>query len=224
MNLQLIKKSLFTFSAASLALFFSNLSSANVVAGKDYTALNQPQTPNPTVYMAMSLSCTHCADFTKVYEVPEKIKEMLKQTYPDNGEFLEFHIVMSNTPIYNDFARLRSVLYVTKRDDLLSSAFDLPYKYKGSDQVLKDWVSTNLKLNKADTDALWNSSAVNTFYNKQEELTKQYDIRQTPTFIINGKYELNLSSIAIPYQNPTPSQIGDAVVNQIKEILLKTTK
>ncbi|RIY32976.1 hypothetical protein CJP74_03065 [Psittacicella melopsittaci] len=228
MNLSLLKKGFYTATLALTAtttyFAFAQASSANVVAGRDYTVLNQPQTPNPTVSMAMSFACSHCADFTRVYKVPEKIEQMLKATYPGTGEYLEWHIVFNDIQMYRDFARLRSVLYVTKNDKLLPAAFELPYQYRNDPQPLKNWLATNLNIDADAVNKLWNSPSVNVFYNKQEELTKQYDIRQTPTFIINGRYELNLASISIPVANPTPDQIGDAVTAKIKEILEATTK
>ncbi|MFC6276384.1 thioredoxin domain-containing protein [Psittacicella hinzii] len=218
-------KTALAFAALTTLFSSANLAQANVVAGRDYTVLNQPLSTVPSVSMAMSFSCVHCAEFTRVYRVPEKIEKMLKETFPNNHEFLEWHIVMEDIQLYRDFARLRAVLYATDNDKLLPEAFELPYTYANDPAPLKKWLQGKLKLSSEDVNNLWTSFSVNTFYKREVELTKAYEIRQTPTFIINGKYEMNIGAISIDSTTePTPDQIGDAVVKQIKQILLATWK
>lgn len=223
MKLKLSFNKFSTFAAAATMFAFSNYSSAALTAGKDYTVLNQPATAVPTVTMAMSFACTHCADFTKVYKVPQALETMVHETYPKNGEFNEFHVVFDGVPLYRDFGRLRAVLAVTDNDKFIPEAFELPYSYTNDPTPIKKWLETKLNASAEEVNDLWTSFSVDTYFKKQVEFTKAYEIKQTPTFIVNGKYVINLQTISFAVENPTPDQIKDAVVARVKELLLETT-
>lgn len=216
-----LSKLVATVGLATGLLFATNVATANaaIKAGVDYKVLNQAVSPNKKVEMAMSFTCVHCEAFTNRYKVVDKIKAELKK-YP-GSEFIEYHITFDNNPLLELLARHRAVLYATKRDDLIAPSFKLIHTFKGDGQVFKDFLATNLKKSNAEIDKLWSSFSVNTFMKRQAEFTKKYNITQTPTFIVNGKYELILDSISTTVTDRplTDDEVGQLVAQRVAEML-----
>lgn len=220
-----LPKFVFGLGLATLATFTTanlNTAQAALKEGKDYTVLKQPASPNKRIEMAMSFLCVHCQEFTNKFNIVKKIEKIIADN--PKSEFIEYQIVLPGQKYLEDLGRFRAVLYAQKRDDLIPQAYDMTFnQYKGQNPaVLKKWLATNLKRSDADVEKLWGSFAVNTFYNRQVEFTKKYNIVATPTFIVNGKYVLNLDAIsAVETKDKplTPDQIGDLVAVRLAEMI-----
>lgn len=201
-----------------------------IKAGVDYIVLDQPATPNKQVVMVMSLTCLHCAEFTNKYRVPAKVTELLKK-YPD-GQFKEVHFYDGKNTIFGDFARVKVILDLAHKDQYLPEAYDLIYTYRNDPTPLQEFLAAKLNWDLDKVKNVWNSFSVKTMLKKDAEFTKRYNIVQTPTFIINGKYQLRLEGLQSKLNSKmqelnrqlTPEDIGDIVSSTIAAIVALPNK
>lgn len=216
--MKLVSKVLFSL-AAGLALASGAFAADKLEEGKDYQTLLQPATEKPSVMQFISFTCGHCNQFHNVYHVPQGIEEMIKK-HP-GATFEEYHINFGNQKTYEDFARLRAVLKVSKNDQLMGDAYSLVYGYRNDDSLLKTFVEKNTGKTAQEVDQLWNSFLTKTFDTKQIKLTQQYQITETPTFIVNGKYKAIFSNLKFERKpgEDEGTAIGRAVVNHIERLM-----
>lgn len=208
----------------------NNQTLPTIKKGVDYIVLDQPATQNKQVVMVMSLTCPHCSEFSNKYHVPDKVTELLKK-YP-NGQFKEIHFYDGKNTIFGDFARVKAILDLAHKDQYLPEAYDLVYTYRNDPTPLQQFLATKLNWDLNKVKNVWNSFSVKTMLKKDAEFTKRYNIVQTPTFIINGKYQLRLEGLQAKLNSKmqelnrqlTTEDIGDIVSSTIAAIVALPNK
>lgn len=184
-----------------LAFAWTGAPAAQLEPGKHYRLIDPPQ---PTasgkqveVIEFFDYGCPHCNDLQPALRVWLKRK-------PADVDFRREHVVFRDgqLPLATTFHALDAMGILHQLHYELFSAIhekrNLPIKVLLKDpKPLFDWVATQGVDRKQFAD-VYNSFGVRSRTNRSIQMTKNYDIRGTPTLAIDGKYLITLVSAVRP--------------------------
>lgn len=171
---------------AVLALLCASFAHAEVVEGKDYRLLNQPQ---PTVsgnkievLEFFSYSCSHCYHLHPLLSAWEK-------KIPKDVELHYVPVVFSENqePMARAFYALESMGQIKRLHDPFFVAWNAQLMDLSDEAKITDFVAKHgVDINKFSAD--YNSFSVSSKVSRSTQLVLVYGIRGTPTLIVDGKY------------------------------------
>lgn len=170
----------------------SNSSTANYVEsrfieGKHFLKLEQPFfKPKNHVMEVFSFTCPHCFSAEKD----------LMQSWKSSGDDIQFEILHATYPQWLQEARVYYTLkYLSKQN--LNIAFFKARQAKRdfNDKDLNDFVVSN-NLDAKEFFQIMNSDQIRNEISKAKKIIDQINIPSVPTFVISGKYVVNLRAIS----------------------------
>ena len=173
--------------ALALALWLlSSPAPAQVVAGRDYHVLKQPQPTsggkNVEVVEFFYYGCPHC------YNLQGPLESWLKRK-PADVEFRRQPTVFDDAqlPLTRVYYALESMKLADKLHQEVFAAIHAQNQRLNNTKVLLDWIAAKGvdRQKFADT---YNSFGVTSRANSAKEVTRRFDISATPTVVVDGRY------------------------------------
>lgn len=164
----------------------------NPVEDKEYSLLAQPIENAPTIIEFFSFTCHSCYNYQYVYQIPQKLHKLLKdkQTY----RYVNIDSLLNAGTITQAWALSEKL---GKEDDMLNELYyglQTKQNIKGAEDI-KHLFMTQPGITEEEFFKLWDNQDVIANKEMQTALSKQAEIRKTPTFVINGKYKINVDGI-----------------------------
>ncbi|MFI3255829.1 MAG: thiol:disulfide interchange protein DsbA/DsbL [Psittacicella sp.] len=154
--------------------------------GVQYTVLKTPYKAN-TVTEFMSFYCPHCYNYEMVYDIPEKVRAGLPKGAIFNQYTVNF-FKMQSVELSRAWSMAQAYGYTSKVEKPMYTAV-----INGQIASMKDikeiFVENGVTASEFDSEI--NSKRTNAIVQKQLYFNKVYNINETPTFIVDGKYQIN---------------------------------
>ena len=174
--------------ASLLALLAAGPAAAQLVAGRDYTAINPPQPTDSgkkiEVVEFFWYGCIHC------YNLEGPLKAWLKRK-PADVEFRYVPAVFDPSwlPLTRTFYALEAMGISEKfHDDIFTAIHKDQQRGISSDpRLMADWLATK-GVDKQKFLDPYNSFAVNGRAQRSSDMTRGYDVPGTPALVVDGKY------------------------------------
>lgn len=175
-----------------LALVFTPLVSvaAEFKEGVEYTVVQKNASSRPVVTEFFSYVCPHCYSF-------QPLMKELEQRHPE-VQFNKVPVAFLGKDMGPVLQRAYGAAVLLKVEDTLTPViFDQIHNQKNMPKGINDIKATFVENGVAekDFDGVINSFALNGMIAKFDKTTDKFDVRGTPTVIVNDKYELNMSEI-----------------------------
>ena len=159
---------------------------AQIVAGKDYHVLKQPQPTaggkNVEVVEFFYYGCPHC------YNLQGPLESWLKRK-PADVEFRRQPTVFDDAqlPLTRVYYALESMKLTDRLHQEVFAAIHAQNQRLNNTKVLFDWIAAKGvdRQRFADT---YNSFGVTTRASSAKEVTRRFDISGTPTIVVDGRY------------------------------------
>jgi thiol:disulfide interchange protein DsbA len=173
---------------AVLALLCATYAHADVTAGKEYKLLNNPQ---PTtsgnkvqVQEFFFYGCSHC--FHLHPELEKWAKKMPKDV---ELQYVPTIFNESWEPMARTYYALEALGQVKKLHDPLFQAWNVQNIDLSDEARIADFVA-KYGVDRTKFDAAYNSFALQSKIARSNQLVQAYNIRGTPTIIVDGKYSI----------------------------------
>jgi len=184
--------------ASMIALLAAGPASAQLVAGRDYTAINPPQPTDSgkkiEVIEFFWYGCIHC------YNLEGPLKAWLKRK-PADVEFRYVPAVFDPSwlPLTRTFYTLEAMGITEKfHDDIFTAIHKDNQRGIASDpRLMGDWLATK-GVDKQKFLDTYNSFAVNGRAQRSSDMTRGYDVPGTPALVVDGKYLTGPSMTSAP--------------------------
>lgn len=199
-----------------VVLFFISFraTAANIQLGVDYDIISKPLSNSVTptgiidVKEFFSFNCIHCKDMEPLIE---------QLTASDKKVHIErIQVVWDN--MYLEYAKLCATLNLLNWPNLYRLAFDAIFKGANLQDVKKLRAflgNSGLKPEQIEQFfSTYNSFTVNSKVEQYKEMTNNYNITATPTFIVNSKYIIS----------PAPAAKTIEVIKALSSQLSKNMK
>ena len=205
--------------AAALALFFSSAAvTAQVVAGRDYQPLSNPQPVSSgsriEVIEFFWYGCPHCNN------LQGPLNGWLKRK-PADVEFKRMPAVFQESwvPLTKAYFALEALGLVDRlHHDVFTAVHEKKLRLQDP-TVLFDWVAKQ-GVDREKFAQTYNSFAVQTRAQRAREITARYDIPGTPAVVVDGKY-LTAPSLIL---NPDKSINYDRYFRVLEEVIALARK
>ena len=181
-----MKRLTITFLALITSLALGTAGAAELVEGKDYVRIKNPQPVESgkkiEVIEFFSYGCPHCNDL-------EPILDAWLAKLPPDVQFRRVPVM------FQDRWRALAKIYYTL-DAMGDEARLSPEVFKAihsaglplyQDKAFFDWAAAH-GLDRAKVQDVYNSFAVNSKFNRALALAQAYNIQSVPTMIVDGKY------------------------------------
>ncbi|MDP2561021.1 thiol:disulfide interchange protein DsbA/DsbL [Psychrobium sp. 1_MG-2023] len=176
------------------ALLLSPLTlAADFVEGTHYTVVSKSSpTKSPEIVEFFSFLCPACYRF-------EPLVADLKKNIPSNVKFNKSHVDFLGGDTGKALSRAFAVASLLKVEDTINPAiFNAVHvqrrNYANLDQLRQLFIDNGVSAKKFD--GAVKSFMINAKVSKMANNTQKFAINGVPTFIINGKYQINNKSIA----------------------------
>ena len=175
--------------AVLASLMFANMALAQPREGHDYQRLKQAQPVSTAkdqveVLEAFSYACVHCANF-------EPVIQAWKAKAPAQVKFVR--LPMAGNQLWEVYAR---AYYAAEALGVLDKThiplFDAIFKQNKSYRTIEELAGfyANHGVKQADFLKVANSFGVNSKISRSKLLSARYEVDNTPTLIVAGKYKL----------------------------------
>ncbi len=171
---------------AVLAVVCVSYAHADVVAGKDYKRLNQPQ-PTSTgskieVLEFFFYGCSHC------YHLHPLISEWEKKM-PKDVELQYVPVIFNESwePMARTFYALEALGKRKQLHDALFDAWNVQNTDLSDESHIADFVA-KYGVDRAKFGAAYNSFSLQSKIARSNQLVQSYGVRGTPTIAVDGKY------------------------------------
>lgn len=181
-----------TFSAGFALAKDADDSVFQIKEGVHYTVLKKVPTPDKEVMEIFSFNCPACAYYETKLDITKQIKEVI----PQDARLVRYHLSSFGTNGESLTTAWAMVNILGIEDAAAKEIFDLVYtkKMPGTEVNLRKIIEsqgiTPEQYNSVKGDAI-----TQTFITRNNAVTDDYNVRQLPTFIVNGIYSINLSSL-----------------------------
>lgn len=155
---------------------------------KQYIVLPTPLTKTKQVVEFFSFYCPHCYNFEMVYNIPEMVENAL----PPGAVFHQYTVnffKMESKNLTRAWAYAIANGITSQVEKPLFNAV-MNGKITSMKTIAQVFSANGIPLQSFNTGI--NSFIVDGLVAKQDNLNKYYNINATPTFIINGKYEVRI--------------------------------
>lgn len=163
--------------------------------GTHYTVLAKAATAKPEVKEFFSFYCPHCYAF-------EPIVDKIKKDLPAGAEFKKSHVDFmprNNKDVAQGLGKSLAALELLKAEDAgIAAIFSHLHKDKkrfSSMAEVRDILVSKAGVEPAKYDSAYNSFMASGRANQMQSEQKSFNIRSVPTFIVNGKYQIELGSV-----------------------------
>lgn len=156
--------------------------------GKPFTLLNKPVSDAPLALYFFSFYCHFCYQ----YEEQMGMTEAIKQVLPEGIELTQYHSSFMG-PLGNDLTHAWSVALLLNVADRVKPLFFDALQNKKSINSAEDIRRLFLSagVTGAEYDAAWNSFAVKSMTQKQNQMANAFALTGIPAMYIDGKYQIN---------------------------------
>ena len=181
------------FTIGLLAL--SALTHAQITEGVDYTVLSQPITPleknknKIEIVEFFSYTCSHCRNLDPIY------RKHMKTFAPDIAVRTE-QVIWSDAEI--NLAKISSTVTQTNTKNQLNPAI---FKALFDEQInlidpvtFQNWLKKQPGIDTKKFLDVYNSFTTSSDANRMKDLTNNYGINSTPRLIVDGKYQIAITS------------------------------
>ncbi len=171
---------------AVLALLCATYAQADVVAGRDYKLLNQPQPTSSgskiEVVEFFFYGCSHCFHLHPLISEWEKRK-------PRDVDFQYVPVVFNESwePMARTFYALEALGKRKQLHDALFEAWNLQNIDLSDEAKITDFVAQH-GVERARFGAAYNSFALQSKIARSNQMVQSYGVRGTPTIAVDGKY------------------------------------
>jgi thiol:disulfide interchange protein DsbA len=185
---------MFKSSIGVLTLFaiFSFDANSTIKEGQQYSVLQQPVAEAPKVIEFFSFYCGPCYQFTQQYPVSEGINRVL----PTGEKVIKYH-VSAMGKLGNELTEAWAIAMIMGKNDAVEiPLFESVQKERnqGSAKDIKE-IFSHAGVTPAEYESAQNSLVVKALIAKQEAALRQFSVRGTPSFYVNGRYKINNSGI-----------------------------
>lgn len=205
----MIKTSIFT--AMLLVVFSSNAISA-IKEGKQYTELKQPVAAASKVIEFFSFYCGPCYQFTEQYPVSEGINLIL----PTGEKVTKYHVSVMGK-LGNELTQAWAIAMVMGKSDAVEKPLFEAVQKKRSLNSVADIkvIFAEAGVTPAEYESAQNSLVVKALVARQEAAMNQFAVSGTPSFYVNGRYQINNAGI----KAATPEEYVTEFANVVSELL-----
>nr|WP_251005965.1 DsbA family protein [Escherichia coli] len=180
----------------ALSLFFAaslpGQATVTVTEGKQYTKLDNPVKEAPPVVEFFSFYCPACNSFYSPYQVSKNIDEKL----PEGVKVEKYHASFMGA-MGKQLTEAWSVAKALGVEDKVEGPlFEAVLKHrsvKSEDDIKAVFVQAGVDA--GEFDAARNSFMVKTLTARQEKAAEEFGLTGTPTFYVNGKYQIKNNGI-----------------------------
>ena len=169
-------------------VFASMTQAADFKEGTHYTVVsNGPATTKPEVVEFFSFLCPACYRF-------EPLVANLKSSLPSNVAFNKSHVDFLGGSLGKDLSRAFAIAKLLKVEDkVIPAVFNAVHvekrRFANLDDLRTLFIDHGVDAKKFDGAA--KSFIVNGKVSKMLHNTKKFQVRGVPTFVVNGKYQVN---------------------------------
>jgi thiol:disulfide interchange protein DsbA len=205
----MIKKSLFAM--ILLALFSFNAVSA-LKEGEQYTLLQQPVTAAPKIIEFFSFYCGPCYQFTEQYPVSEGINRIL----PAGEKVTKYHVSVMGKLGHELTQAWAIAMLMGKTDAVEKPLFAAIQTTKSLNSVADiKAIFAQAGITAQEYESAQNSLVVKALVTRQEAAITSFAVRGTPSFYVNGRYQINNAGI----KADTPAGYVSEFANVVSELL-----
>jgi len=175
-----------------IALIISPLSqAADFKEGTEYTVVSKVATKQPEVVEYFSFLCPHCFRF-------EALVTDLKKNLPEGVTFRKNHTETMGGNVGVEMAKAYAVSSLLKNTDVMvPKIFNAIHVQRLSMRTIED--ARPLFMDAGVSEKTFNSAAksfkLKRTTDQMRQNTNRFNIRGVPTFIVNGKYQINNQKI-----------------------------
>ena len=185
---------------SAISVVYNIASAQEFEEGKHYSTFDLPKTEKPTITEVYSVFCPGCYAFEFNYR-------LIKSQVPDNVEFNRHHssgLVGTNPEAMQGIAKLNAIseMYPDELSNrLMWDVFVMIHEQKKKPDVpdLHRILGKYNNLVKQDLHKLYDSFQVRSVTAKSEKLMREWRsegvTKGTPTWVVNGKYRINISEL-----------------------------
>lgn len=174
-----------------LGLFLASLpavaSPSRFQEGVHYTVISDQRSRNPEIIDFFSLYCNACYQFAS-------FGDTLKDEFGDAFRKYHVNIVVPNNVMRENIIQIWATAMVLGIDEAFAERVFQRHFIRNS------WVNSvadaksifaDLGVDEARFDRAWNSMQVRSLTNRMRSLQDTFNVRATPTYIVNRKYQMN---------------------------------
>ncbi|RUO29529.1 thiol:disulfide interchange protein DsbA/DsbL [Aliidiomarina sanyensis] len=175
----------------AIGLFFTSLyaeaSSSRFQEGVHYTVISDQRSRNPEIIDFFSLYCNACYQFAT-------FSDTLKDEFGDAFRKYHVNIVVPNNTMRDNIMQIWATATVLGVDEAFAERVFQRHFVRNS------WVNSvsdakavfaDLGVDEERFDRAWNSMQVRSLTNRMRSLQDTFNVRATPTYIVNRKYQMN---------------------------------
>lgn len=162
------------------------------VENKEYSVLANPIPNAPTIIEFFSFNCHSCYNYQYVYQIPQKLHAAL--TAGQNYRYINIDGLLNAGTITHAWALSEHVGKQEEMTNELYYGLQTQKSINGSEDIKKLFM-TQLGVSEEEFFKLWETEEVIRHKKEQLALAKQVGVKRTPTFVINGKYQINIQNI-----------------------------
>lgn len=179
--------------------------------GKEYTRLATPVASQPKVVEFFSFYCGPCYQFVENYPVADAINKIL----PEGESVTKYH-VSAMGPLGNELTEAWAIAMVMGKTDAIEKPLFEAMRNKKLTGVadIQD-VFAKSGIDAATYEKTRQSLMVKGAIAQQNTAMEAFAVRGTPTFYVDGKYQINNAGIAAP----TPEDYVNGFAQVVKTLL-----
>lgn len=183
------------------------------VKNGDYSVLPQQVQLESPVTEFFSYRCVYCFMYERYMHIGEAIN---KDVFNGEQKFSMYNIdyaIQDSSDITLAFiiAKSQSKNFQQRFTDAMFDGFHLKNSIQSGEDIFAILGMSNEQLQK-----LINDKSIQSEYEKEVNIAKSLNIKSTPTFIVNGKYALDIPSIAQGLTEPEKEEDKQLVFAELK--------
>lgn len=161
--------------------------------GKEYITLIHPVASQPKVVEFFSFYCSSCYQFVENYPVADAINRIL----PKGETVTKYHVSMMG-PLGNELTEAWAIAMVMdKTHDVEKPLFEAVHNQKLKNVADIQEVFAKAGIDAATYQQAQQSLLVKVAIARQKAAIVSFGVKGTPTFYVNGKYQIHNAGIAI---------------------------
>jgi len=211
-SLLFLSLSFFGLTPAVLAASDVSINKTTLEEGKEYTTLPRPLISQPPVVEFFSFYCGPCYQFIDTYPISDAINRTLSE-----GIVTKYHVSLMGA-LGNELTEAWAIAIVTgKTDQLERPLFEAVRdgKLKNIDDIKS--IFSQFGIEPEAYKKMQQSLPVKGTVALQNTAVKNFEVKGTPSFYINGKYQINNAGIAAT----SPQAYVDNFANTVKILLAR---
>lgn len=175
--------------------------------GKEYTTLAGPVISAPKVVEFFSFYCGPCYQFAEKYPVAEAINKIL----PEGETVTKYHVGAMGALGYELTEAWAIAMTMGKTDAVEKKLFEVVQskKLKSVDDIKAVFAQVGVDAETYDNARA--SMMVKAEIAKQNEAIKAFKVTATPTFYVDGKYQINNAGIPVSNIDDYPAAFAQVV-------------